>query len=82
MKLYHICQQQNRNYDTYDSAVVAAPNAAAARNMHPRTGLPIDADSIRCEDWCTGPELVTACYLGKAAKDIKQGIICASFNAG
>jgi|GEM_PF-1032760 len=35
MNLYLISQFINRNYYTYDSAVVAAPDEEAARNTHP-----------------------------------------------
>lgn len=35
MNLYLISQNDNRGYDTYDSAVVAAESEAQARAIHP-----------------------------------------------
>ncbi len=35
MNLYLISQNVNGDYDTYDSAVVAAPNEHYAKHMHP-----------------------------------------------
>lgn len=35
MNLYLISQDVNNDYDTYDSAVVAASNEEDARNIHP-----------------------------------------------
>jgi hypothetical protein len=35
MKLYKISQEENRDYDTYDSAVVIAESEDEARFMHP-----------------------------------------------
>ncbi|MFA6125419.1 hypothetical protein [Sphingomonas sp.] len=39
MKLFLISQNQNYDYDTYDSAVVAAPDEETARLMNPRNGM-------------------------------------------
>lgn len=39
MKLFLISQKENNNYDTYDSAVVAAGDAEVARNMNPSGGI-------------------------------------------
>lgn len=38
MNLYLIWQEKNTNYDTYDSAVVAAESAEDARWIHPGMG--------------------------------------------
>lgn len=35
MKLWHIARTDRGGYDTYDSAVVAAPDEAQARSIHP-----------------------------------------------
>jgi len=35
MNIYKLEQSQNNDYDTYDSAIVAAPNEASARLMVP-----------------------------------------------
>lgn len=71
MKLYLISQTVNNEYDTYDSAVVAAPSAQAAKKMEP--------GSLEC--WTT-PNNVTVKYLGTAKPRTKAGVILGSFNAG
>ena len=81
MKLFLISQEQNNDYDTYDSAVVAAPDEATARNMNPANGKPMDEWDMYYNMWCSGPEKVTVRYLGEAV-DVDPGVVCASFNAG
>ena len=80
MKLFLISQDQNTDYDTYDSAVVSAPDEEIARQMDPSTGKPNDW-SDRYSPWCDGPQHVIVRYLGEVA-DMEQGIVCSSFNAG
>ena len=82
MKLFLISQTQHCDYDTYDSAVVAAPDEATAREMDPATGEPVEDWGYRYSAWCSAPEHVAVRYIGKAAHGIKQGVVCASFNAG
>ena len=76
MKLFLISQDQNNYYDTYDSAVVAAPDEETARNINPANYAFKGSDS-----WCS-PEYVKVRYIGEAVSDIEQGVVCASFNAG
>ena len=81
MKLFLISQKENRGYDTYDSAVVCAENADAARQMNPSgRGEVRWGDSF--STWCSSPEKVTVRLIGEASPDIAVGVICASFNAG
>lgn len=82
MKLFLISQEQNNDYDTYDSAVVAAPDEEIAKQMNPGTGKPMADWKKGNYSWCGGPEDVTARYLGEASGDVEQGVVCASFNAG
>lgn len=81
MKLFLIEQYENMDYSTYDSAVVAAPDEAAARYMHPKTGKPVDDWIAGGLSWCSGPEHVAVRYLGEAADGVEQGVVCASYNA-
>ena len=69
-------------YDVYDSAVVAAKSAQAAKLMHPDGDktVGISEDFFSC--WVTRTRDVTVEYLGQAAAGTKSGVICASFNAG
>lgn len=80
MRLWHISQTHNQYFDTYDSAVVAAPTARIARRIHPDSSTTLDGDSHGT--WVTDPDLVTCRYLGRAKRGTRQGVICASFNAG
>lgn len=81
MKLFLISQDQNNGFDTYKSAVVAAADEETARQINPANGKPMDKWD-KNYSWCNGPEHVTVRYLGEATGDVKQGIVCASFNAG
>ena len=81
MKLFLITQEHNKGYDSYDSAVVAAPDEKTARQMHPRSGQPVKNWKKESE-WCNSPKHVTVRYLGKAINGVELGVVCASFNAG
>ena len=76
MKLWIISQDVNNDYDTFDSAVVAAETEEEARNINPAGAW---GDSWT--GWATDPSQVTVEYLGVADRDI-SGVILASFNAG
>jgi len=81
MNLYHISQTIRDGYDTYDSAVVAAPNEETAKTIHPdgETLYPwIDTYNT----WCQSPNQVSVKLIGVAAPNIQQGVVIASFNAG
>lgn len=95
MKLYLISQTEHNDYDTYDSAVVCAPNEETAAAINPANGKLIiwemeKADWSDAEDWenaislkwCSSRAAVNVKYIGEAASDIEQGVICVSFNAG
>lgn len=84
MNLYLISQDENNDYDTFDSAVVAAKSTKEAQNMYPRTGKPMTEDEWKNPylGWVKSPEQVKVTYLGVAGKKVKRGVICASFNAG
>ena len=79
MKLWLISQTKNDNYDTYDSAVVAAETEEAARNIHPSGDQRSWGKSNY--DWCD-LEYVQVKYLGVAKEGQESGVICDSFNAG
>ena len=80
MNLYLIKQTTNQDYDTYDSAVVCAPDEETARNMDPCIGKPVDWNNP-WNSWCSSPDQVSVKLLGVADEKI-QGVVCASFNAG
>jgi hypothetical protein len=79
MKLFLLSQNENNEYDTYDSAVVAAEDEESAKQIN------IDEYSSwgsKSSSWCSSPDKVNVKYLGEAAEGILSGIILASFNAG
>lgn len=78
MKLWLISQDENTNYDTYDSAVVAAETEDEAKAIHP-AGDPEDW-SESYGTWCKSPDGVKAQYLGETERP--AGVVLASFNAG
>jgi hypothetical protein len=96
MNLYLISQAENTDYDSYDSAVVAAVSEEEARNMSPDydsnkswnppgKGIFMDwaaAKASPFKDWATSPANVEVRLLGVAAPGVERGVICASFNAG
>jgi len=79
MNLYLIQQTQNNGYDTYDSAVVAAPDAQTAVQMDPASGEPMEW-ATRWQAWANAPEQVLCRFLGATTEP--QGVVCASYNAG
>jgi len=83
MKLFLVSQNQNNDYDTYDSFVVACETEDEARNKHP-WGYQMTQEHW-CEtfsDWCSSVDYVNVKYLGEADKSLEKGVVCASFNAG
>lgn len=79
MNLYKISQDVNNDYDTFDSAIVAAETEDEARNTHPEKNFPLGFDFNTY--WCDQSQ-VTVEKIGTATKDTKAGVILASFNAG
>ena len=91
MNLYLITQTETTGYDTYDAAVVCAPDENAARHMHPSGDNTEGWDTPRKlwwkakyahGTWASSPEGVTVKLIGEAAADVVEGVVCASFNAG
>ena len=79
MKLFLLEQNQNSDYDTYDSCVVVAIDAIDAVQITPNRQGWGDTYSA----WCAYPSDVTWTYIGEASADLVEGsVICASFNAG
>jgi len=79
MNLYLISQTENRDWDTYDSTVVAAPSEEAAKTMHPNGGF---VSETNYSGWVKSPESVSCQLIGIASDGTPQKVICTSFNAG
>lgn len=87
MNLYLISQTENNDWDTFDSAVVAAESEEIARQINPssyaESVLMTPGDWRKSySSWASSPEWVTVKFLGVAIEGTSQGVICASFNAG
>lgn len=97
MKLWLLTQDQNRGYDTYDSAVVAAETEDDARKIWPGYGDlkwvgEIDdgywadnkgkAGHYMVDCWAAHIHLITVAELGEANSELPAGVVLASFNAG
>ncbi len=82
MKLYLVSQSENNDYDTYDSFVACAPDEETARNMDPCGGGPMNWGKGRYSSWCSSSSSVKVELIGEANPDVKQGVVCSSFNAG
>ena len=76
LKLWLISQEENTEWDTYDSAVVAARTEEEARLINP------GGDWELSIDWCSSPDKVHVEYLGIATEGVEPGIVLSSFNAG
>lgn len=81
MYLYLIFQTANDDYDTYDSAIVAAESEQEARNIHPGNGDTLNP-KVKNYNWVNDPDLVTVKFVGMAAPDVVKGVVLASFNCG
>lgn len=91
MKLYLLSQRDNNNYDTYDSAVVAAPTPEEAIMIHPSSSARVENGRFVAgtgqwtrdeRSWAYGPGSVESEYIGEAKEGTEAGAILASFNAG
>ena len=82
MNLYLISQDANDNYDTYDSAIVAARTKKEAQMIHP-SGLYDNWDGKTWEygSWASFED-VNVELIGVAKKGTRKGIVLASYNAG
>ena len=85
MNLYLIFQEKNDNYDTFDSAIVAARTKKEARMIHPNENK-YDNNWDGKKDGHYGSwvnfEDVDVELIGVAKKGTAKGVVLASYNAG
>ena len=91
--LYHIWQNVNHGWDTYDSAVVCAESEEEAKHTHPSTYSELEWSEsseawtykgrsfLSSGDWCD-PKFVEVELIGTASEHMQKGVVVASFNAG
>jgi len=93
MKLWLISQTIVDGYDTYSDAVVAAPDEATAKTIHPGHNwddktkiltIPVPDNEWGNDNstWANDPADVTAEFIGEAKEGTPMSVICASFHAG
>ena len=72
MNLYRISQTVNRDWNTYDSAVVAAETENDARNIHPSGDNSSFSGELRGTSWCKPKEVLTAYENPTKSKEIGE----------
>ena len=82
MNLYLLSQEENINYDTFDSMVVCAKNKVIAKSFHPFGDGKIFEENEKWPSWAITKKGIKISLIGKASKKQLSGIICTSFNAG
>lgn len=84
MKLFHVSQSINGDYDTYSDFVVCCKDEKTARFTHPSGTKDWNGKKWGdwdFHDWCA-PKHVKVTYIGEAEKGLQEGVICDSFHAG
>jgi len=79
MNLYLVSQDDNTDYDSFDSFICAANTVEEARNMLPSSPAAWDSPFSA---WARSPDLVDVELIGLASPQTEPGVILASFNAG
>jgi hypothetical protein len=80
MNLYFIYQDEINDYETYNKAVVCAPNEEVARNIHP-SNIDYRGEFVS-EYWCSSADKVNMKLLGEAVVGSKIGVVLASYGTG
>ena len=80
MNLYKLSQDENNDWDTFDSCVVCAKNEDDAKTIHPYNKEFIEKE--RWNSWASTKDKVKCELIGVAEDGIKRGVIVSSFNAG
>jgi hypothetical protein len=88
VNLYLISQSENNDYNTFDSAVVAAESEDEARAIHPESSWGHLSSAELWEQqaefcgWASSPGNVCVKLIGTALEGQTAGVVLASFNAG
>jgi hypothetical protein len=81
MKLYLLAQDDNSNYDTYDSCIVCAENAEDAKTIAPNGNVYSEPQG-KYSDWALSADNISCEEIGEANDKQVRGVVLASFNAG
>ena len=81
MNLYLISHPDGKvEWDTYDSAVVCAPDEDTARRINPLGKSELIEWWEENSYWCA-PANVKCKLIGQADPSMQQGVVCASYNS-
>jgi hypothetical protein len=80
MKLYIVSQNDNNDYDTYDSILVCAESEEDAKSIDPHGNA--FKESERYGTWAFSAESLKCEEIGEAGVNQNRGVILTSFNAG
>ena len=81
MKIYLLTQNDNNDYDTYDSCIVCAENETDAKTIHP-DGRAYKEPNSQWSDWALKETSIFCKEIGIANEEQVRGVILGSFNAG
>lgn len=83
LNIYLVTRVDSWTYDDYDSMVVAAESEEVAKTISPNRGQDFyNFAQYKFCGWVSSPVLLTVTFLGHAGKNVKPGLILASYNAG
>jgi hypothetical protein len=83
MFIFHIKANKAVGYDSYDSHVVIANSAVAARTLVPSGDEVGWSNPPKVPDFWTNPELSSVAVIGRALDhETKPRVVISSFNAG
>ena len=90
MNIYKLTQNINNDYDTYDSIIVCAESPDEARLIHPSSSNndfaenDFDEAGYPYSCWVNKDQIskIKVKLVGVASREIKKGVLLASFNAG
>lgn len=82
MKIYLLSQDDNNDYDTYDSIIVCAENEQDARTIAPNGEVFIEKEGVGYTSWARKAENIKCEEIGTANENQKRGVVLSSFNAG
>ena len=81
MNLYLVSQDENNDYDTFDSFVCFAEDEESARKMHPCQNDYLNFIPDNFSDYWTSIDKVKVKFLSKVDDKVEACVILASFNA-
>ena len=82
MKLYLLSQDDNNDWDTYDSCVVCAESEYDAKTIVPNGAVFKEGFYNYGSCWVSNLSSIKCEEIGIANENQKRGVICASYNAG